>query len=84
MKAAGSRSFDDKGAFWVTNDGRMMNVVDMNDGHIRNAVAKIKRSGNWRLHMLSRLEYELELRALGDNPTHEQLTTLRVKFTLRK
>jgi hypothetical protein len=78
-----ARSFDDKAAFWVTNDNRIMHIVDMNDEHIRNAVAKVKRD-NWRVEMLSRLEYELELRALGDNSTPEQLTTLRVKFTLRK
>ena len=34
--------------------------------------------------MLPRLQYELELRALGDNPTPEQLTVLRVKYTLLK
>jgi hypothetical protein len=79
-----ARSFDDKAAYWVTNDRRIMDVVDMSTAHIRNAVAKIKRLTGWRKEMLPRLEYELELRALGDEPTQEQLTALRVKYTLLK
>jgi hypothetical protein len=78
-----TRSFDDKAAYWVTNGGDTMHVIDMRTDHIRHAVAKIKRD-NWRVDMLSRLEYELELRALGDEPTQEQLTALRVKYTLLK
>lgn len=55
---------------WVTKDGRRMLVGQMDDKHLRNSIAKIERSRNWRRHWLPRLYLELEIRkvkrALGN------------------
>ncbi len=51
---------------WRCKDGRTMRVSQMDNQHLRNAIAMIKRSkSNWRRGYLSRLELEVEIRKLG-------------------
>lgn len=50
---------------WLTRDGRMMKISEMETSHIVNCIAKIQRSGGrWRGEYLPRLELELEIRSL--------------------
>jgi hypothetical protein len=61
---------------WVTADGRQYKLQEMETTHLRNAIARIRRSvrtdqrGNivgWRLHYLKALVEEIERRGLKDD-----------------
>ncbi len=62
---------------WPTQDGRLIAIDQMETSHIRNSIARIRRSmriGNdgeivgWRRHWLPLLLTELERRNSKDNP----------------
>ena len=46
---------------WPTSDGRVVSISSMNEGHLINAIAKVKRD-SWRLEFLPLLEAELNKR----------------------
>lgn len=51
---------------WVTKEGRMIPVSQMDTSHIVNCIMKIRRSKTgWRKECLERLELELFARSLG-------------------
>lgn len=61
---------------WTTADGRTIKIEDMETTHLRNAIARIRRSvrtderGNikgWRLHCLRQLTDEIKRRGLKDD-----------------
>lgn len=61
---------------WITADKREMRLVDMETTHIRNSIAKIRRSirvdaggrlRGWRVQFLKPLVAELERRGSKDN-----------------
>lgn len=58
---------------WITADKRVLRLSDMETSHIRNSIAKIRRSfhkhglAGWRLQFLKPLIQELERRGLADN-----------------
>lgn len=63
---------------WQTADGRLIKFEDMELSHIRNSIAKIRRSirtdmngklKGWRVRMLKPLVAELERRGRKDNNT---------------
>lgn len=50
---------------WVCADGRRLLVSQMDDRHLHNCIAKIRRSRRgWRREYLERLEIELTIRAI--------------------
>lgn len=49
---------------WITRDGRRILVSQMEDRHLHNSIALIKRSRGWRKQYLERLELELLIRAI--------------------
>ena len=52
---------------WITRDGRRMHASEMDDRHLANAIAKIRRSTNWRKHWLPRLLLEQLLRRIKED-----------------
>lgn len=50
---------------WVCRDGRVLQIGEMADGHLENAIAMIERSkSGWRMQFLPRLYLERGLRKL--------------------
>lgn len=49
---------------WITKDGRMIPVRQMDLDHVHRAIAMIRRRGNWRRDYLARLMLELQIRDL--------------------
>jgi hypothetical protein len=47
---------------WVTKDGRRFTPKEMDDQHLKNSIAKIERSANWRVRFLQALKQELASR----------------------
>jgi len=52
---------------WVTRDGREINISEMEDEHIQNAIYLITER-NWRKSYLARLRLELQMRDMGVKP----------------
>ena len=61
---------------WRTQDGRELTLQEMETSHLRNSIAKIRRSirinkqgkaVGWRLDLLKHLVVELERRGRKDN-----------------
>lgn len=50
---------------WICKDGRRLKVAQMDDHHLRAAIAMIERSRRWRKCWLARLYLELEMRSQG-------------------
>jgi hypothetical protein len=52
---------------WITRDGQRLLVSQMEERHIHNCIAKIKRSRvGWRREYLDRLELEITIRRLKE------------------
>jgi hypothetical protein len=49
---------------WVTADKRHLRISQMEERHIRNCIALIRRRKGWRKEYLERLELELYIRSL--------------------
>jgi hypothetical protein len=47
---------------WITKDGRMIPVRQMELSHVHAAIALILRRRNWRRDFLERLNLELQIR----------------------
>jgi hypothetical protein len=55
-----------KSGRWLTRDGRVVLISEMDEGHLRNCIERIKRSKvPWRTEYLPLLELELFIRVLG-------------------
>lgn len=54
---------------WVTRDGTEIVIADMDDGHIRNAIAMLERSAAWGLqvHQLEALSFAAQFRHDGED-----------------
>ena len=50
---------------WVTRDGRILKIGEMEDEHIQNCIYMITERKNWRRGYLARLRLELFMRELG-------------------
>jgi hypothetical protein len=48
--------------YWVTKDGRKLDITEMGTSHIKFSIAKCKRD-NWRMEAIPYLEQELKRRA---------------------
>lgn len=53
---------------WITRDGRVMKIGEMEDEHIQNCIYLITER-NWRRGYLERLRLELEMRSMGLRPS---------------
>lgn len=50
---------------WLTRDGRLMQIGDMEESHIQNCIYMITERKKWRRGYLARLKLELDIRQLG-------------------
>lgn len=56
---------------WITRDGRMLLVSQMETRHILNCIAMIERKRNWRRRYLERLYLELLIREIEGRDDEE-------------
>lgn len=68
--------------YWVTHDGRVLKISEMNSVHIRNCVAKMLRS-NWKLDYLEVMQAELRKRAGEEEPEEPKPVEQKNSFLSR-
>lgn len=47
---------------WVTREGNVLVIAEMQTRHIINCIRMIERRGRWRRHKLAALRLQLEIR----------------------